>query len=147
PWFLVGDYPDLALLIKQAREINSGMPSFVFDRITEIMKEKGITDYKRVGLYGITYKEDVDDIRESPTLQLIDVMNSRAGVCPALYDPMVAKKLNDNQYMDFGEFLANIDMVVIMVGHSHLKEHLDDIKNLPILDTRHVCFLDGVYRL
>jgi UDP-N-acetyl-D-mannosaminuronic acid dehydrogenase len=36
------------------------------------MKENNITDNRRVGLYGLTYKENVDDIRESPTLQLLE---------------------------------------------------------------------------
>lgn len=147
PWFLVGDYPDLALLIKQAREVNSGMPAFVLDRITDIMKENNITDYSRVGLYGITYKEDVDDTRESPTLQLIDVMKERTGTAPALYDPMVLKQTSDNQYMSFEDFLANVDMVVVMVGHSHLKEHMDALKDKPVLDTRNICGSDGIYKL
>jgi UDP-N-acetyl-D-mannosaminuronic acid dehydrogenase len=46
------------------------MPEFVLERIHKIMCEKGMTDLSRVGLYGLTYKENVDDVRESPTLQL-----------------------------------------------------------------------------
>jgi UDP-N-acetyl-D-mannosaminuronic acid dehydrogenase len=46
------------------------MPEFVLERIHDIMKEKSITDTARVGLYGLTYKENVDDVRESPSLQL-----------------------------------------------------------------------------
>ena len=42
--------------------------------VYEIMKEKGLTDITRVGLYGLTYKENVDDMRESPTLQLLEVI-------------------------------------------------------------------------
>ena len=70
PWFLVGDFPEEAKLIRQAREVNSHMPDFVLQRIKDIMKEHGLADWSRVGLYGLTYKEDVDDTRESPTLQL-----------------------------------------------------------------------------
>lgn len=47
---------------------NDGMPDFVLNRIYEIMKDNGLTDVKRVGLYGLTYKESVDDMRDSPTL-------------------------------------------------------------------------------
>lgn len=70
PWFLVGDYPSLAKVIDESMRTNDGMPDFVLNRIYEIMKEKNMTDITRVGLYGLTYKENVDDIRESPTLQL-----------------------------------------------------------------------------
>ncbi|MBQ6570269.1 MAG: nucleotide sugar dehydrogenase, partial [Clostridia bacterium] len=72
PWFLVGDYPSLAKVIDESMKTNDGMPDFVLNRIYEIMKEKGMTDITRVGLYGLTYKENVDDMRESPTLQLLE---------------------------------------------------------------------------
>ena len=72
PWFLVGDYPGLANIILAARKINDGMPEFVLERIYNIMKENNVTDVGRVGLYGLTYKEDVDDMRESPTLQMLE---------------------------------------------------------------------------
>ena len=71
PWFLVGDYPDTVNIIKSAREVNDSMPRFVINRIRDIMAENNIEDISKVGLYGITYKEDVDDTRESPTLQLL----------------------------------------------------------------------------
>jgi UDP-N-acetyl-D-mannosaminuronate dehydrogenase len=74
PWFLVGDYPGLANIILAARKINDSMPEFVLDRINTIMKEHGMADVARVGLYGLTYKENVDDIRESPTLQMLECM-------------------------------------------------------------------------
>ena len=47
------------------------MPDFVLNRIYEIMKENKITDISKVGLYGLNYKENVDDMRESPTLQML----------------------------------------------------------------------------
>src|SRR5699024_9749879 len=56
PWFLVGDYPELTKIIKQAREINDSMPAFTLKRIHDIMNEEGITDINRIGLYGLTYK-------------------------------------------------------------------------------------------
>jgi UDP-N-acetyl-D-mannosaminuronic acid dehydrogenase len=75
PWFLVGDYPGLTNIILAARKINDGMPRFVIHRISQIMKDTGLTDVRRVGLYGLTYKENVDDVRESPTLQMLERMD------------------------------------------------------------------------
>ncbi|MGB4043982.1 MAG: nucleotide sugar dehydrogenase, partial [Thermacetogeniaceae bacterium] len=60
PWFLVGDYPDLTNLILTARKINDSMPTHVLKRIRDIMREHNITDISKVGLYGLTYKENVD---------------------------------------------------------------------------------------
>lgn len=147
PWFLVGDYPGLANIIKQARLINDSMPEFVLERIATIMKEKGIKDVSRVGLYGLTYKEDVDDVRESPTLQLVECMERHLAHGIKVYDPMVTTKMVDNQYDNFDQFMKDIDLVVIMVGHSHLKENFEAIQDKVILDTRNICSIEGTYRL
>ncbi len=138
PWFLVGDYPDLAKLIYQARLVNSGMPEYVLDRIQEIMSESGISDLSKVGLYGLTYKEDVDDIRESPTLQLIDCIKEKGLPQPVVYDPMVTADVVENQVHDFEDFLARVDMVVILVGHSQLKDHFSELEDKVVFDTRHI---------
>ena len=71
PWFLVGDYPSLAKVIDEAMKTNDSMPDFVLCRINEIMDETHIPDTRRVGLYGLTYKENVDDCRESPKMQML----------------------------------------------------------------------------
>ena len=70
--YVVGDYPQLAKVIDESMKTNDYQPAFVLERIHEIMEAHGITDNRRVGLYGFTYKENVDDIRESPTLQMLD---------------------------------------------------------------------------
>src|SRR5699024_10060174 len=75
PWFLVGDYPDLTNLILTARKTNDSMPTHVLGRIRDIMREHDIKDVSKVGLYGLSYKANVDDTRESPTLQLLERMD------------------------------------------------------------------------
>ncbi len=148
PWFLVGDYPGLANIILAARKINDSMPDFVLERIHNIMKEKGMTDAGRVGLYGLTYKENVDDVRESPTLQMLESMERHlCGGQIKVYDPFVTKDMVPNQYHDLDAFLADVDFVVLLVGHDEIKENMDKLKGKVVLDTRHICFLDGVYRL
>jgi len=139
PWFLVGDYPGLANLILAARKINDSMPEFVLERIHDIMKEHQITDVSRVGLYGITYKEDVDDVRESPTLQLLESMEKHLTSNQIVtYDPMVQRKLVPNQEINFEKFLNQVDIVVVMVGHSELRENMDKLSNKIVLDTRNI---------
>ena len=148
PWFLVGDYPGLSNIILAARKINDSMPDFVLERIHNIMKENGLTDVGRVGLYGLTYKENVDDTRESPTLQMLESMERHlCGGQIKVYDPYVTRDLVPNQYHDLDSFLNDVDMVVLLVGHDEIKEHMDELKGKIVLDTRHICFLDGVYRL
>ena len=136
PWFLVGDYPELAHLIRQARLINDSMPDFVLERTEQIMEENGITDFDRVGFYGLTYKENVDDVRESPTLQLIESMKRHLAPSPKCYDPMVKKQITPRQYQDFQTFVQDIDLMVVMICHDHLKECCGDVTGKVILDTR-----------
>ena len=148
PWFLVGDYPGLANIILAARKINDGMPDFVLERIHNIMKENNMTDVGRVGLYGLTYKENVDDTRESPTLQMLESMERHlCGGQIKVYDLYVKKDLVLKQYHDLDSFLADVDFVVLLVGHDEIKENMDKLKGKVVLDTRHICFLDGTYRL
>lgn len=147
PWFLVGDYPDLTNLILTARKTNDDMPEYVLKRIREIAAENQIDDLKRIGLYGLTYKEDVDDTRESPTLQLLEKLKSHMAVGIKVYDPFIQTKTMAHQYLDFDEFLAEIDMLVIMVAHTHLKDNTEKIRDKIIFDTRNTVKLPGAYRL
>mgnify|MGYP003183449773 FL=1 len=144
PWFLVGDYPGLANIILAARKINDSMPEFVLGRIDDIMKEHQIKDVSRVGLYGLTYKEDVDDVRESPTLQMLECMERHLARGVKVYDPYVKKDIVENQYHDFDEFLKNIDIIVLLVSHQEIKENMEKIKDKLILDTRNICDFEEV---
>ena len=148
PWFLVGDYPSLAKVIDESMKTNDGMPDFVLNRIYEIMKENKITDISKVGLYGLTYKENVDDMRESPTLQMLESMERHlCGDLVKVYDPFITKDIVPNQYHDLDKFISDVELVVLLVGHDEIKQNMDKLKGKVILDTRKVCDLDGVYRL
>lgn len=147
PWFLVGDYPGLANIILAARKINDSMPEFVLERVHDIMRDKGMTNLTRVGLYGLTYKEDVDDVRESPTLQLLESMERHLAPGLKVYDPFVKRKLVENQYYDFDQFLAEVDLVVIMVAHNEIKAKMDKLKGKVVLDTKSIRGLEDAYKL
>lgn len=148
PWFLVGDYPSLAKVIDESMKTNDGMPDFVLNRIYEIMKENKITDISKVGLYGLTYKENVDDMRESPTLQMLESMERHlCGDLVKVYDPFITKDIVPNQYHDLDKFINDVELVVLLVGHDEIKQNMDKLKGKVILDTRKICDLEGVYRL
>lgn len=146
PWFLVGDYPEIVNIIKSAREVNDGQPAFVINRIKEIMKENNIDDISKVGLYGLTYKDNVDDVRESPTLQMIEIMGEEAEKAK-IYDPLINKDIVKNQLHNFDEFINSIDMIVILNAHDELKENINKIKNKIILDTKNIVKDSGAYKI
>jgi UDP-N-acetyl-D-mannosaminuronic acid dehydrogenase len=147
PWFLVGDYPSLAKVIDESMKTNDGMPDFVLNRIYEIMKEKGMTDITRVGLYGLTYKENVDDMRESPTLQLLESQERHLATGLKVYDPFIEKDVVKNQYHSLDEFLNAVDFVVIMVKHNEIKENMDKLAGKVVLDCHNICPLPDTYHI
>ena len=147
PWFLVGDYPSIAKIINESMKTNDGMPDFVLNRIYEIMKSKGMTNISKVGLYGLTYKENVDDMRESPTLQLIESQNRHLATGLKVYDPFVKKSIVANQYHSLDEFLDAIDFVVIMVKHNEIIENMDKLVGKVVLDCHNIIKLPDVYHI
>ena len=147
PWFLVGDYPSLAKVIDESMKTNDSQPDYVLNRINEIMKENNITDNRRVGLYGLTYKENVDDCRESPTIQLLESQERHLARPLKVYDPFIKKDIVKNQFHDLDAFLNDIDLVVIMVKHDEIKQNMDKLKGKVVLDCHNICHLPGVYHL
>ena len=147
PWFLVGDYPSLAKVIDEAMKTNDSMPDFVLNRIYEIMRERGMTDVGRVGLYGLTYKENVDDMRESPTLQLLESQARHLAPGLKVYDPYITADTVPHQYHDLDAFLADVDLVVIMVRHAEIVENMDKLRGKVVLDCHNICTLPGVYHI
>lgn len=149
PWFLVGDYPETANLIRLALQTNASMPEYVLRRAHEAMAEHGITDPGKVGVYGLTYKEDVDDVRESPTLQLLEAQAERLCGSPMrVYDPWVEADVVPNQAHSMEEFLDGLEMVIVMIGHSQVKGKPEAFGDRVLIDPRDVMG-DGanVYKL
>ncbi len=147
PWFLVGDYPSLAKVIDESMKTNDAMPDFVLNRIYEIMKEKGLSDIGRVGLYGLTYKENVDDMRESPTLQLLESQQRHLASGLKVYDPFIKKDVVANQYHNLDEFIDSVDLVVIMVKHNEIKENVEKLLGKVVLDCHNIIALPEVYHI
>lgn len=147
PWFLVGDYPQLAKVIDESMKTNESQPAFVLNRIYEIMQENRMNDNRKVGLYGLTYKENVDDCRESPTLQLLAVQERHLALPLKCYDPFIKKDIVKNQYHSLEAFLNDVDFVVIMVKHDEIKQNADKLNGKIVLDCCNVLKQKGVYHI
>ena len=132
PWFLVGDHPDLAGVVRAARETNDSQPKYVVGRLLEILEERGM-DVSRVGLYGLTYKPDVDDTRGSPGLQILELMREKGQVCS--FDPHVAPGLANGQAESIRDFLQSVDLVVVLMAHSQIKGNRGLLEGKIVFDT------------
>lgn len=141
PWFLVENVPDLTPLIQQAREVNDSQPEYIVNKLAE---ELGGLKGKKIATLGITYKADVDDIRESPALDVINnLVNKGAEV--KIYDPYVqhvdgvGEKLHDN----LKGTLSGAECILLLVDHEQFKDI--DVQRIAsfveeriVFDTRHV---------
>lgn len=140
PWFLVGDYPELARLIRNARETNDSMPEYVLNRAYNIMQENGIDNPSKVGIYGLSYKANVGDVRESPTLQMLESMNCHLNAGKIkVFDPWIERDIVPNQVHSNEEFVKGLEMVIIMVGHAQIVESPGMFGNVILLDCCNVC--------
>jgi UDP-N-acetyl-D-glucosamine dehydrogenase len=110
-----------ARFIELAGEINSEMPEHVCDLVADALNElKKSVNGSRVMVLGVAYKRDIEDVRESPALDILRVLASR-GASVSYNDPFVPSlDLNDTRLESVGldEGVAEADVVVIVTDHS-----------------------------
>lgn len=144
PWFIIEKNPDLAKIIKLSRETNDSMPNFVLKRIDEILKN--VKGMKKISVLGITYKPNIDDVRESPIVKLIQLFEQKEDYTISIYDPYV--KNHKYQAKNVYSALENSDLLLLGVNHNDFKDlPFDDIsrvmRNKNVYDTRN--FFDKDY--
>lgn len=136
PWFIVEKVPELAKIIKLSRETNDSMPHYIFEKIEVLLKD--IKGKKKVTVLGITYKPNIDDIRESPIVELIKLLE-HAGYEISVVDPYVKEyKYLEN---DIIKACNGSDLVMLAVNHNKFKVlPFEDMKRKMrgniLLDTR-----------
>ena len=86
-------------------------------------------------------------MRESPTLQLLESQERHLATGLKVYDPFITKDVVNNQYHDLDTFLADVDLVVIMVKHNEIKENVEKLKGKIILDCHNIIHIPGVYHI
>ncbi len=132
-----------ARFIELASEVNASMPYYVIDKITEALNnaEKSVRG-SRVVVLGVAYKRDVDDVRESPALDIISMLRQRgAQVC--YHDPHVPQiRLENEVQMPSKAYdtrlLQSADCVVVVTDHSIFDWNEIAVHSQVIVDTRHV---------
>ncbi|NJD58095.1 MAG: UDP-N-acetyl-D-mannosamine dehydrogenase [Anaerolineales bacterium] len=121
PWFLVEAAPDLTELIIAARHLNDTQPHFVFDLISGIFDGK--LPGKHIGLLGLAFKPDVDDLRESPAIEVARLL-TEAGVILSAYEPNKpdASIPGVTLSLRLEDAIRDTDLLCLLVGHKELKE-------------------------
>lgn len=137
PWFIVEKLPETAQIIKLSRMTNDSMPHHVYDRCREILA--GVSGKKKVTILGMTYKPNIDDIRESPILELIDLFEKESEFEVTVVDPHVTEFRGLEK--DLYRAAEGSHMVLLGVNHSEFEQidfkRLRDVVALPnVFDAR-----------
>ena len=137
PWFLVGAASDAVRVIRSSREINDGMPRHVLGRLNTLVAPPA-----RVALLGVTYKAEVDVVRESPALRVAELAVEH-GYAVRLCDPHVRPDTPGlpAPLLPIEQALRDADAVVLLVDHRAFRELDLDlaaalVSHKRILDTR-----------
>ena len=122
PWFLVEAASDLAQLISAARQVNDSQPEFVEQLVRRALSvgnsSEGLTG-KRIALLGLAYKPDVDDLRESPAIELAHRLKA-AGAEVSAFEPVkpAAQVPGVRTLPGLEETVRVADLIVLLVPHS-----------------------------
>jgi UDP-N-acetyl-D-mannosaminuronic acid dehydrogenase len=124
PWFLVESAPDLTPLIRTAREVNDSQPEFV---VKEVQKILGSMDGKTIAAFGLAYKPDVDDFRESPAVECVHLLQ-KGGAKVKVFEPFYRNNMNGFDVRPLmADAVQGADLLLLLVNHSQFK-HLDPVE-------------------
>ncbi len=143
PWFLVASAPEQAQLISTARTINDGKPIYVVKKALEAITGLGQDGKAGVGTiacYGLAFKPDIDDLRESPAVQitksLSELFDGRVLAVEPYIDRLPAELGDTVQLVDFATAQSEADLHIMLVDHSQFKQ--SEAPKGAIIDTRGV---------
>jgi UDP-N-acetyl-D-mannosaminuronic acid dehydrogenase len=143
PWFIVNSAPDESKLIHTARLVNDGKPSFVLEKINQAVQVIGREKSElAIVCLGLSFKPNIDDLRESPALDIAQRVSLMGFSKLLLVEPNITK-MPDGFDKDKTELLALekavevADIVVLLVDHSPFKEmDLGLLSGKQVVDTR-----------
>ena len=126
PWFIVSQFPDDSKLIKNARMVNDLKPHWVVNKVNKELQEMRESNGKKVTVifYGLAFKANIDDLRESPALNIVKEIDSQCAdllvVEPNIKDLPVA--LNNAKLVSLEMALSIEGLHVLLVDHDEFKK-------------------------
>ena len=134
PWFLVTTAPEITPLIQTARRINDGMPAHVVELVKRATAE---IEKPVIACLGVTYKANVDDVRESPALTVIRLLRG-AGFEVRAYDPHISRGVVCGQVDSLEAVLIGADCLVLLTDHDEFQQLASSLIPLPkiVMDMR-----------
>ncbi|MDB4132537.1 UDP-N-acetyl-D-mannosamine dehydrogenase [Amylibacter sp.] len=147
PWFIVHSVPEFSKLIKTARNINDSKPGWVIDKVksqltTILSHNPGLSlNQINISCLGLSFKADIDDLRESPALQIVMQMANELPCKLHVYEPNITSLpniLSEKCILTDLECAINLaDVIVVLVDHEEVRNfNYKMITNKMIVDTR-----------
>lgn len=143
PWFIVSKTPELAHLIHTARKVNDAKPEWVVDKVKiavsdflQAHPDKTVKDIT-IACYGLAFKPDIDDLRESPALQITKVITEMHSGIVFGIEPNIQVLPDDVKSVDLVNFefaKSNADIHLMLVDHKEFRE--DILKGINVIDTK-----------
>ncbi len=139
PWFIVDSTPQEARLIRMAREVNDGKTEYVLERAKALIDAH---PDRPIACLGLAFKANVDDLRESPALEVAQGLAARYGERVGIVEPFVDELPDDlarhgARQIELEEALAENRTLILLVDHNAFRklkrEHLN---GAPVYDTR-----------
>ncbi len=141
PWFIVSQSNGKAKLVEMARNVNDGKPSWVINKVDQAVQKLKSTDKHhtsfKLACYGISFKADIDDIRESPALRIALELSDKYPGNVYITDPCVSeldRVYRDRLQMVPIEQVSDADIHVLLVDHNSFRQGKPDTGI--IVDTR-----------
>ncbi|MFD2446715.1 nucleotide sugar dehydrogenase [Bacillus sp. CGMCC 1.16607] len=144
PYFIVEKAKEEAQLIKLSRDINNSMPHFVAQQVGKLTSE---LQEPKIAVFGLTYKGNIDDVRESPAIEIVDMLRRNPRFDVRVFDPHVQQEQVQFPLSSFEEAIDQAHLVVILADHNEFKtmkseDFLAAMKTPVVFDTKNCTNLD-----
>ncbi len=123
PWFIVDSAPELARLIKTSREVNDSKIASTVDRVVALIEKRPAA---KLACFGLAFKANVDDLRESPALEIAQQLAARYGARVKIVEPHIRElppelAAGGAELIDIEQALKTCQIAVLLVDHDRFK--------------------------
>jgi UDP-N-acetyl-D-mannosaminuronic acid dehydrogenase len=137
PWFIIDSAPDLARVMRTSREVNNSKTSQVIERAQALIDDH---PYAKVACCGLTFKANIDDLRESPAMDIALHLAAKYGSRIKVVEPNLRRlplefEKYGAEFLGIDEALRSCEIALLLVDH-------DEFKMVPLAERRHLDVID-----
>ena len=145
PWFLINKTPGEAKLIHMARIVNHNKEQWVLDKVDlavlTFLRKNPAKSLKEIiiACFGLTFKPDIDDLRESPALKIVTQLGQKYPNKVIAVEPNIKIEPEGIYLVNMNEALAKADILLLLVDHKAFKKlKVTHLLNKEVIDTKGV---------